>query len=171
MSNLSSNNVNRKRFRAPGDDGPMDFKAVRKPNAELLMHDKKRAIELQCVELEDRLTEEGRLDADEIEKQVDTLRESLLKKLEKDDSFGLKNVNSLNISDTHQVAKAKQARNEQFAKAFGINHKEHVEGSSFDPVFLVNLFLHTIRWRMNSFLIFIFNRFVGTKEAGEDSCS
>lgn len=117
---------------------------MRKPNADLLMHDRKRAIELQCVELEDRLTDEGKLAEEEIEQAVDALRVSLLKKLETDSSFGYKNVNSLNITDTHQVAKAQEVRNERFANAFGINHKEHVEGSAWDPVLRVNIFAFSL---------------------------
>ena len=58
---------------------------TRAPNAELLLHEKKRAIELQCVELEDRMESQGYTEEEIVEK-VDAFRTQLLEKQKEDDA-------------------------------------------------------------------------------------
>jgi serine/arginine repetitive matrix protein 2 len=55
----------------------------REPNAEILAHDKKRQIELKCVQLKDILTKKGELSSEEVDKQVRSLREELMASLDK----------------------------------------------------------------------------------------
>ncbi|KAK9458320.1 cwf21 domain-containing protein [Dipodascopsis uninucleata] len=56
-----------------------DFEVQRAPAKEILDHDEKRKIELKCIELRDELEDEG-VDEEEIEKRVEYLRHSLLKR-------------------------------------------------------------------------------------------
>ncbi|KAI8074277.1 cwf21 domain-containing protein [Gilbertella persicaria] len=55
---------------------------TRKPNAAILDHDRKRKIEVKCMEHQLKLEEEGLTD-DAIEEKVQALREKLLADLEK----------------------------------------------------------------------------------------
>jgi len=48
----------------------------RKANPEIIEHDRKREIEVQCLELQDKLEEQG-LDEEEVERRVGQLRKEL----------------------------------------------------------------------------------------------
>ncbi|KAJ3217284.1 RNA-splicing factor [Dinochytrium kinnereticum] len=97
------------------------------PNKDILLHDKKRQVEIKCLELQDELEEKG-LKEDDIEERVSALRRKLLQNL---DSM-TRNVKDLKGHESHFLAEAKSAENERLAKAFGINSKNHKEGSAFD---------------------------------------
>ncbi|KAF9984558.1 RNA-splicing factor [Mortierella antarctica] len=62
----------------PYDNEPL----IRKPNAELVLHEQKRSIEVKCATLQDELEDEGMAE-DEIDKQVGALRERLTSLLKK----------------------------------------------------------------------------------------
>lgn len=64
-------------YRAEDDFGKTERLYNRKPNADLLEHERKRAIELKCVELQDSMEEQGYPD-DEVEEKVSELRRKLL---------------------------------------------------------------------------------------------
>jgi hypothetical protein len=49
---------------------------ARSGNSEILTHEKKRQVEIKCLELEDKLTAQG-MDEDEIEDEIDQLRQVL----------------------------------------------------------------------------------------------
>ncbi|KAH7054981.1 hypothetical protein BKA57DRAFT_389606, partial [Linnemannia elongata] len=74
VRNLSTLKYRQRDFKPtdPYDDEPK----LRKPNAELVLHEQKRSIEIKCATLQDELEDEG-LEEAEIEKQVDALREKL----------------------------------------------------------------------------------------------
>ncbi|RPD61854.1 cwf21-domain-containing protein, partial [Lentinus tigrinus ALCF2SS1-7] len=49
----------------------------REPDAEILEHERKRTVEVKCLELQLKLEDEG-IDEDKIEEQINELREKLL---------------------------------------------------------------------------------------------
>lgn len=55
----------------------------KKGNAELLAHNRKRNVELKCVEMEDMMAEQG-YSAEEIERKVNKFRKQQLEKSEKE---------------------------------------------------------------------------------------
>ncbi len=99
--------------------------AVKAANKDILEHERKRAIEVKCLELEDQLLEEG-LDEEEIEERVNQLREQLSVKMIKT----LENQQKLKEFQTHQQAEAKERDNNRFGEALGIRGDYKV-GSSF----------------------------------------
>ncbi|KAI1316220.1 RNA-splicing factor [Mortierella claussenii] len=80
VRNLGHLRVRRNEFHQtdPYDDEPK----IRKPNAELVLHEQKRSIEVKCATLQDELEDEG-VDEQEIDRQVGALREKLTVLLEK----------------------------------------------------------------------------------------
>ncbi|KAG5363114.1 Pre-mRNA-splicing factor CWC21 [Yarrowia sp. B02] len=54
-----------------------DYAAGRAADVELLEHERKRKVEVACLELQDKLEEEGEKGEDEIEEEVETLRRQL----------------------------------------------------------------------------------------------
>lgn len=58
-----------------------DHVAGRQADVEMLEHERKRKVEVACMELQDKLEEEGELGEDEIEEQVDVLRRQLTLKM------------------------------------------------------------------------------------------
>jgi len=95
----------------------------RKPDAEILEHERKRAIELKVFELRDKLEDEG-LDEDEIEERTDALRKQL-----KDEQHGkdAKSARGLKAHQVHDLAEAKIDETEKIRKALGIA-KDYKEG-------------------------------------------
>jgi len=63
-----------------------DFKALdsskRKANPEIVAHERKRQVELKCIELQDELEEAG-VDEEEIEERVSQLRSKLMVEYER----------------------------------------------------------------------------------------
>ncbi|CCA69107.1 hypothetical protein PIIN_03007 [Serendipita indica DSM 11827] len=99
----------------------------REPDKEILEHERKRKIEVACFELRVKLEDEE-IPEDEIEKQVDALREKLL----------AQKVNMTNVrqqfkpSDTHAILAAKKVEMDRMARALGTS-SDYVEGKAFDP--------------------------------------
>ncbi|TFK27043.1 hypothetical protein FA15DRAFT_754553 [Coprinopsis marcescibilis] len=98
----------------------------REPDAGILEHEKKRAVEVKCFELQSKL-EDDEVDESEIEKQVSALREKLLENL----NAPLKNQRSFKPSDTHGIAAAKKDELQRMARALG-TRSDYQEGDSFD---------------------------------------
>ncbi|ORY39665.1 cwf21-domain-containing protein, partial [Rhizoclosmatium globosum] len=88
----------------------------RQPNKDLIQHEKKRKVEIECLLLRDSLEQDGSLGEDEIDKRVDELRKKLLARL---DSVSLDSSSS-SSNNSHVVADAKQKLNQQAAQALGI---------------------------------------------------
>eukprot|EP00307_Rebecca_sp_RCC1486_P005537 CAMPEP_0119414890 /NCGR_PEP_ID=MMETSP1335-20130426/7231_1 /TAXON_ID=259385 /ORGANISM="Chrysoculter rhomboideus, Strain RCC1486" /LENGTH=254 /DNA_ID=CAMNT_0007439785 /DNA_START=40 /DNA_END=804 /DNA_ORIENTATION=+ len=108
---------------APGA-GPI---APRKPNEELLEHDRKRLVEVKLCELREELEQQTpSLSADEIESRLEKRRVALLAQSTNGREQGRRRPD-----DTHQQAAAKQAEDAQFRRALRIG-EEHVVGSAFD---------------------------------------
>lgn len=91
-------------YTAEVQDQP-DLLPYRKPDEGILLHEKKRQIEVKCLELQLQLEDQG-LAEEEILVQVDKLRVKLLCALEK--GREPKPTKVLKPSDTHQLAHAKK---------------------------------------------------------------
>ncbi|CAO3647708.1 unnamed protein product [Cunninghamella echinulata] len=101
----------------------------KKPNEELLLHDRKRKIEVDCMKLRLKLEDEGLEDAD-IDKKVDEFRQSMLESF---DQVKPREAKSLQEHETHLLQTAKNEENSKFAKALGIKQDDgYIEGEAFD---------------------------------------
>ncbi|KAM5127003.1 serine/arginine repetitive matrix protein 2, partial [Mantella aurantiaca] len=102
---------------------------VKKPNQEILDHERKRKVELKCLELEEMMEEQGYGEV-EIQEKVATFRLMLQEK----DVTANKEEEKLkaNVSETHQLAEANEKKNEKLRAAFGISDS-YIDGSSFNP--------------------------------------
>ncbi|XP_032573126.1 serine/arginine repetitive matrix protein 2 isoform X8 [Drosophila sechellia] len=117
-----------KDYRAEDDTKKLDAQLNRPPNKEILDHDRKRKIEVKCLEFEDILEKQGHT-PEEIKSQVDSFRQKLMGQGKTDlakDEFG-----RVAARDTHQIAEAQQQKNARLREAFNIS-EYFVEGSSFD---------------------------------------
>ncbi|XP_074647855.1 uncharacterized protein LOC141903573 [Tubulanus polymorphus] len=120
-------------FKSEDDLKKLDQVLNKKPNVEILEHERKRKVELKCVEMEELMEEQG-YDADEIDEKVALFRKMLTEKegvadgsnIDKDD-FGRPVAKA-----THQIAEANQEKNDLLRQAFGLS-SFYVDGSSFDP--------------------------------------
>merc|ERR1719471_1285341 len=103
------------------------------PNEGILQHQRKRKMELKCLELEELLQEQGYKE-EEIAEKVDAYRKMLI---EKDaEKHGEEDVDTDEFGravykDSHKMAQAQREKNERLKAAFGIA-PEFVEGSSFN---------------------------------------
>merc|ERR1712210_439743 len=117
------------KFKTEEDIRRLDAQANREPNLGILEHERKRKLEVKCLELEEVLEEQG-LNEEEIEEKVTAYRKMLIskegqkKRFAEVDEFG-RPV----LKETHQIAEA--MKNNKLKDAFGIS-KHFVEGSSFD---------------------------------------
>ncbi|KAG6911729.1 hypothetical protein DXG01_007979 [Tephrocybe rancida] len=98
----------------------------REPDEAILEHERKRKVEVKCLELQLDLEDKG-VDEDEIEQQVGVLRAELLKNL----AALAPSAKSLKSSDTHGLALAKKAELSKMARAFG-TRSDYQEGEAFD---------------------------------------
>ncbi|TFK76160.1 cwf21-domain-containing protein, partial [Pluteus cervinus] len=97
----------------------------REPDEGILEHERKRKVEVKCLELQLELEDKG-VDEAAIEEQVDALRKKLLETLATS-----VNAKSLKPSDTHGIALAKKAENAKWALALG-TRADYKEGDAFD---------------------------------------
>ncbi|KAJ4847407.1 hypothetical protein Tsubulata_046523 [Turnera subulata] len=111
-----------------GDQGTGGI--TKKPNKEILEHDRKRQIHLRLVELEDKLIEQGYTDA-EIAEKLDEARKTLEAAAASEDAGGPTAVlvSEARASDTqsHQIAARKEKQLEIFRAALGIRSSEQNE--------------------------------------------
>ncbi|XP_072607398.1 uncharacterized protein [Vulpes vulpes] len=104
---------------------------VKRPNPDILDHERKRRVELRCLELEEMMEEQG-YEEQQIQEKVATFRLMLL---EKDVNPGGKEETPGQrpaVTETHQLAELNEKKNERLRAAFGISDS-YVDGSSFDP--------------------------------------
>ncbi|CAI2163052.1 11378_t:CDS:2 [Funneliformis geosporum] len=90
--------------------------ANRKPNQEILDHERKRQVELKCLTFQQELEEAGKTE-EEIEKEVNSFRQSMLRSIDI-------------VKDNKKFAKITE--NEKMMRALGINSQYYVEGAAFD---------------------------------------
>ncbi|GAA5829793.1 hypothetical protein JCM3766R1_001307 [Sporobolomyces carnicolor] len=101
----------------------------RQPDQAILDHERKRRVEAKCFELRCNLEDEGLVEPDEIERQVDQLRSQLLAQATTERPGG--GGDKIKQSDRHELARAKQVQDEKLRRALGIK-PDHVEGLAFD---------------------------------------
>ncbi|TPX56636.1 hypothetical protein PhCBS80983_g04382 [Powellomyces hirtus] len=121
--NLSSLRPRERIQDQPFDDKPPP---IRKPNKDILDHQKKREVEVKCMELQDQLEAQDIPD-DEVEARVDSLRQELLKNLERMSQ----DVKKLQEHQVHELAEAKEKADARTRAAFGIRD-DFVAGAAFD---------------------------------------
>merc|ERR1712087_280619 len=106
----------------------------KKPNREILGHQRKRQLELKCIEMQELMEEQG-YDKEEIERKVSSFREMLMQEEGGSEAAGgvSRDENGRPIvKDTHEVAQAQQEMNEALRVALGLS-EYFVDGSSMDP--------------------------------------
>ncbi|CDS02953.1 hypothetical protein LRAMOSA00355 [Lichtheimia ramosa] len=102
--------------------------AIKQPNKDILLHDRKRKVEVKCMELRIKLEDDG-VDTDTIETKVQELRESLMNNFE---DIQPRDAKSLQEHETHQRSAAKEQENKKMMRALKIDSEEYVEGAAFD---------------------------------------
>ncbi|EGZ19068.1 hypothetical protein PHYSODRAFT_541906 [Phytophthora sojae] len=99
------------------------------PNADILLHEQKRKVELQLLEISLEMEDRG-CDPEEIQEKVKRERERLLARLnEASDRGGEK---AKDAESSHARQKRKEEENKRIKDAFGIA-TDYVAGESFDP--------------------------------------
>ncbi|KAJ3803152.1 cwf21 domain-containing protein, partial [Lentinula aff. detonsa] len=99
----------------------------REPDQGILEHERKRQVEVKCLELQLELEDKG-IDEDEIEKQVDELRTKLNANL---NAYAAPSTKRFKPSDTHAIAEAKKSELDKMARALG-TRRDYAEGQAFD---------------------------------------
>ncbi|XP_042510109.1 protein starmaker [Macadamia integrifolia] len=110
------------RVETKGFEGDQGTAGVKKPNREILEHDRKRQIQLKLVVLEDKLIDQGYTD-DEIQEKLQDARETLEAATASEESgAGGSFMTDKKVSDTqtHQIAARKERQMETLRAALGI---------------------------------------------------
>ncbi|KAJ2033735.1 RNA-splicing factor [Coemansia sp. S16] len=94
----------------------------------IIEHERRRQVEVKCLELQDELETQGTLDDTEIEERVDKLRSQLLESIDQLDFTGARPIKSF---ETQKLAEAKSKENARLASALRVE-EEYVEGAAFD---------------------------------------
>lgn len=130
IRNLSfvRNQKERVNYQTEVDLAKFEQTMTKKPNKEILEHERKRQIEVQCTELQDTLEEQG-FSPDEIQSQVSVLRAKLM------EQGGFNEEKEKNgrpvLTESHQIAQANEEKNAKFKEAFGIKD-DYKGGSAFN---------------------------------------
>ena len=100
---------------------------TRKPDAEILEHNRRREIEAKLMQLEDDLEEEGTYTEGEIQEHLKEARAKF-----EQEAIHAKSK-ATRKDDTHAIAARKAEKMDDLRKAFGISHaKANREGDAFD---------------------------------------
>ncbi|KAJ2507903.1 RNA-splicing factor, partial [Coemansia sp. RSA 2052] len=94
----------------------------------ILEHERRRQVEVKCLELQDELEDQGTLNDAEIEERVEKFRSQLLENL---DRLELKDSRPIKAFETQRLAEAKSKENARLASALRVE-EEYVEGAAFD---------------------------------------
>lgn len=113
----------------------------RKPDQNILMHDRLREIEVKVLELRERLEEDAEaaeekgedvMGEEEIEEKCDELRKALTEELEKekdrDKNGGRARGKGLKNYQVHELAEAKERESERLRRALGLKGDEAGDG-------------------------------------------
>ncbi|XP_048733960.1 serine/arginine repetitive matrix protein 2-like isoform X1 [Ostrea edulis] len=110
----------------------LDEQLLKQPNKEILDHERKRKVELKCMEMQVLMEEQG-YSTEEIEKKVTMFRTMLINKEGVTEATVEKDSSGRPIAkESHQIAQATVEKNARIKEAFGIG-ENYVDGSSFDP--------------------------------------
>ncbi|KAL6242675.1 hypothetical protein RBB50_010321 [Rhinocladiella similis] len=101
---------------------------TRKPDQEILNHDRLREIEVKVLELREKL-EDDEVDEDKIDEECDKLREKLTAEMERNkdrNRSGGKRVDGKGLKSyqVHELAEAKERESERLRRALGLNAGE-----------------------------------------------
>ncbi|GAV80373.1 cwf21 domain-containing protein [Cephalotus follicularis] len=132
----SNNNSDNKGF----DAGEGMAGVTKKPNKDILEHDRKRQIQLKLVILEDKLSEQGFTDA-EISDRMEEARKTLEAAAASEETYGplavIVSENKFSNTQTHQIAARKERQMEKFRDALGLDFSKKKEqggeGSDEEP--------------------------------------
>ncbi len=130
--NLSNVRPRDNPFTKPASSSAPDVRHTQ-PDAAILEHERKRRVEVRCMELRIQLEDDDVPD-DEIELQVQALREKLTAQLEQqreEEAVSKVDAARLRVGDTHRLAEAKQHDERRFARAVGVE-SGYREGDAFD---------------------------------------
>ncbi|KAJ2470015.1 RNA-splicing factor [Coemansia sp. RSA 2322] len=94
----------------------------------ILEHERRRQVEVRCLELQDELETQGVLNDTDIAERVDKFRAQLLENI---DQLALKNSRPIKSFETQRLAEAKSKENARLASALRVE-EEYVEGAAFD---------------------------------------
>jgi hypothetical protein len=106
-------------YPSPHDGAPR----ARKPDQEILAHDRARLIEVAVLELRDKLEDEGKLDDEEIEEACEKKRgelEAQAKRGAKGGKGGVGAGGRLKSYQVHELAEAKERESERLRRALGL---------------------------------------------------
>ena len=124
-----------RREAAPGRDARRDAADARRrqPNAEILAHAAKRAIEVALVELEETLEARG-VPEEERRREIDAARERLTREDAAKRARAEADKARRRDESTHAVAVRKEEEMVRLARAFGVDKRERDarEGDAFD---------------------------------------
>lgn len=90
---------------------------IRQANPDILEHNRKRKIEVECVELSDKLEDQGYTQK-QIDKEVNAYRQKKLQEYETSCSYD--ELNDSKIKDSHQSAVIQLRRNAKLEDAMGL---------------------------------------------------
>lgn len=98
---------------------------IRKPDEDILKHERLREIEVKVMELSDKLEEEDKLDEEEIEAECEQLRVRLVEELERGGSRAKKGGDKdkggrAKSYRVHELAEAKAKESEKLRRALGL---------------------------------------------------
>ncbi|KAH0847010.1 hypothetical protein AYO21_02293 [Fonsecaea monophora] len=106
---------------------------TRKPDQEILNHDRLRAIEVKVLELREKL-EDDELEEEKIDEECDKLREQLTKEMEREKNrdggrsggSGARRVDGKGLKSyqVHELAEAKEQESERLRRALGLKAGE-----------------------------------------------
>ncbi|KAL9105460.1 MAG: hypothetical protein Q9227_009369 [Pyrenula ochraceoflavens] len=102
---------------------PKDLPRQRKPDKDILEHDRQREIEVKVFDLRDRLEDEGE-DEEKIDQRCEELRVKLSRELQGNEVHGKGKARNLKPHQVHELAEAKIAESERLRKALGIKEGE-----------------------------------------------
>ncbi len=130
--NLSYVRVNKEKVEYKPDEEIKKLEAYinKKGNAELLQHDRKRKIELKCVEMEEMMSEQG-YSEEEIARKVEKFRKQLIEKDKQKDEEGASSASieydeygRPKTNESHKLAEANDMKNKKLREAFGLGEFE-----------------------------------------------
>ncbi|KAK5944748.1 tyrosine-protein phosphatase siw14 [Knufia obscura] len=94
---------------------------IRKPDEDILKHDRLREIEVKVLELQDKLEEAGELDEEEIEEECEKLRTKMVGDVERGrDSKNGRSGARVKSYQVHELAEAKARESEKLRRALGL---------------------------------------------------
>ena len=100
---------------------------VRKPDQQILQHDRLREIEVQVLALQDELEDEGKLGDEEIEERCEEERKRLVREMEGGRGAQKGAGRKLKGYQVHELAEAKERESERLRRALGL--KKGMDGA------------------------------------------